>query len=182
MRSDPRSIGEWCNGSTTDSDSVCLGSNPSSPASQFGFQRISFLGIRIARQMRASLMSMSLQDTNCRTFVARIPDSLRLSIGKFPFSRDTPPRRKNNLTARLVDQLDLRIYSIGSDVPNMLHDVRITHVSYSFENIMGILLGLSAAGHQIAGKCDKGQKVACRLRSANCRPVLSAQVQNLGAE
>src|SRR5258708_14024515 len=24
--------GEWCNGSTTDSDSVCLGSNPSSPA------------------------------------------------------------------------------------------------------------------------------------------------------
>ena len=26
-------IGEWCNGSTTDSDSVCLGSNPSSPAS-----------------------------------------------------------------------------------------------------------------------------------------------------
>ena len=26
--------GEWCNGSTTDSDSVCLGSNPSSPANQ----------------------------------------------------------------------------------------------------------------------------------------------------
>ena len=26
--------GEWCNGSTTDSDSVCLGSNPSSPASK----------------------------------------------------------------------------------------------------------------------------------------------------
>jgi hypothetical protein len=26
------SIGEWCNGSTTDSDSVCLGSNPGSPA------------------------------------------------------------------------------------------------------------------------------------------------------
>ena len=26
-------LGEWCNGSTTDSDSVCLGSNPSSPAS-----------------------------------------------------------------------------------------------------------------------------------------------------
>src|ERR1700733_4105704 len=26
-------FGEWCNGSTTDSDSVCLGSNPSSPAS-----------------------------------------------------------------------------------------------------------------------------------------------------
>jgi hypothetical protein len=25
-------FGEWCNGSTTDSDSVCLGSNPSSPA------------------------------------------------------------------------------------------------------------------------------------------------------
>src|SRR6185437_1659234 len=25
-------IGEWCNGSTTDSDSVCLGSNPGSPA------------------------------------------------------------------------------------------------------------------------------------------------------
>lgn len=25
--------GEWCNGSTTDSDSVCLGSNPGSPAS-----------------------------------------------------------------------------------------------------------------------------------------------------
>jgi hypothetical protein len=25
-------VGEWCNGSTTDSDSVCLGSNPSSPA------------------------------------------------------------------------------------------------------------------------------------------------------
>src|SRR6202040_4382497 len=30
--------GEWCNGSTTDSDSVCLGSNPSSPARlQFPF-------------------------------------------------------------------------------------------------------------------------------------------------
>jgi hypothetical protein len=28
------SIGEWCNGSTTDSDSVCLGSNPGSPASK----------------------------------------------------------------------------------------------------------------------------------------------------
>ena len=27
-----RHLGEWCNGSTTDSDSVCLGSNPSSPA------------------------------------------------------------------------------------------------------------------------------------------------------
>ena len=26
------SVGEWCNGSTTDSDSVCLGSNPGSPA------------------------------------------------------------------------------------------------------------------------------------------------------
>ena len=26
------SDGEWCNGSTTDSDSVCLGSNPGSPA------------------------------------------------------------------------------------------------------------------------------------------------------
>jgi hypothetical protein len=26
--------GEWCNGSTTDSDSVCLGSNPGSPASK----------------------------------------------------------------------------------------------------------------------------------------------------
>ena len=25
--------GEWCNGSTYDSDSYCLGSNPSSPAS-----------------------------------------------------------------------------------------------------------------------------------------------------
>src|SRR5258707_2164099 len=28
-------IGEGCNSSTTDSDSVCLGSNPSSPASNF---------------------------------------------------------------------------------------------------------------------------------------------------
>ena len=28
-------FGEWCNGSTTDSDSVCLGSNPSSPATVF---------------------------------------------------------------------------------------------------------------------------------------------------
>jgi hypothetical protein len=27
-----KSVGEWCNGSTTDSDSVCLGSNPGSPA------------------------------------------------------------------------------------------------------------------------------------------------------
>src|SRR5690348_18160976 len=26
-----RAVGEWCNGSTTDSDSVCLGSNPGSP-------------------------------------------------------------------------------------------------------------------------------------------------------
>src|ERR1700752_5075141 len=25
-------FGEWCNGSTADSDSACLGSNPSSPA------------------------------------------------------------------------------------------------------------------------------------------------------
>ena len=29
--------GEWCNGSTTDSDSVCLGSNPSSPASKINY-------------------------------------------------------------------------------------------------------------------------------------------------
>src|SRR5579871_6087280 len=29
------SIGEWCNGSTTDSDSVCLGSNPGSPAKSY---------------------------------------------------------------------------------------------------------------------------------------------------
>ena len=29
-------FGEWCNGSTTDSDSVCLGSNPSSPANPCG--------------------------------------------------------------------------------------------------------------------------------------------------
>src|SRR5216683_2755244 len=27
-------FGEWCNGSTADSGSACLGSNPSSPASQ----------------------------------------------------------------------------------------------------------------------------------------------------
>ena len=27
-----RSVAEWCNGSTTDSDSVCWGSNPYSPA------------------------------------------------------------------------------------------------------------------------------------------------------
>ena len=34
-------FGEWCNGSTTDSDSVCLGSNPSSPAIlPFGVVRI----------------------------------------------------------------------------------------------------------------------------------------------
>ena len=26
-------FGEWCNGSTADSGSACLGSNPSSPAS-----------------------------------------------------------------------------------------------------------------------------------------------------
>src|SRR5262249_42941291 len=29
----PPQIGEWCNGSTADSGSACLGSNPSSPAS-----------------------------------------------------------------------------------------------------------------------------------------------------
>src|SRR5439155_9050296 len=28
-----KSFGEWCNGSTADSGSACLGSNPSSPAS-----------------------------------------------------------------------------------------------------------------------------------------------------
>src|SRR5579872_4943726 len=33
------SIGEWCNGSTTDSDSVCLGSNPGSPAKSFHGKR-----------------------------------------------------------------------------------------------------------------------------------------------
>ena len=32
FRTDPDSVGEWCNGSTYDSDSYCLGSNPSSPA------------------------------------------------------------------------------------------------------------------------------------------------------
>ena len=31
-RSNPADIGELCNGSTYDSDSYCLGSNPSSPA------------------------------------------------------------------------------------------------------------------------------------------------------
>ena len=33
------SFGEWCNGSTADSGSVCLGSNPSSPAFQKGVFR-----------------------------------------------------------------------------------------------------------------------------------------------
>lgn len=75
----------------------CGGSNPPAPASQSDFQRISFLGIRKARQMRASLMSTSLQDTNCRTFAARTPDSLRLSIRKLPFFGDWLWRPKNNL-------------------------------------------------------------------------------------
>ena len=32
MRFAAKADGEWCNGSTYDSDSYCLGSNPSSPA------------------------------------------------------------------------------------------------------------------------------------------------------
>jgi hypothetical protein len=34
LRGINRFTGEWCNGSTTDSDSVCLGSNPGSPANK----------------------------------------------------------------------------------------------------------------------------------------------------
>ncbi len=36
-------IGELCNGSTTDSDSVCWGSNPYSPAIRAGFLTCPFL-------------------------------------------------------------------------------------------------------------------------------------------
>ena len=36
-------IGELCNGSTTDSDSVCEGSNPSSAAKNKGHRRVSFV-------------------------------------------------------------------------------------------------------------------------------------------
>ncbi len=35
-------------------DQECVGSNPLTPASQSGFERISFLGMRKARQLRAS--------------------------------------------------------------------------------------------------------------------------------
>lgn len=73
------------------------GSNPNDPANQSHFQRISFLGIRKARQMRASLISTSLQDTNCRTFAARTPNSLWLFIRKFPFFGDWLRRSENNL-------------------------------------------------------------------------------------
>jgi hypothetical protein len=38
-------FGEWCNGSTTDSDSVCLGSNPSSPATIYKLSYINDLTI-----------------------------------------------------------------------------------------------------------------------------------------
>ncbi len=34
----PSAIGSWCNGSTTDSDSVCLGSKPSDPTKRAEFQ------------------------------------------------------------------------------------------------------------------------------------------------
>src|SRR6476660_5013896 len=45
-----RILGEWCNGSTTDSDSVCLGSNPSSPANvSFKQYRPSPVHLRTAR-------------------------------------------------------------------------------------------------------------------------------------
>ena len=36
-----QSVGEWCNGSTTDSDSVCLGSNPGSPARSQTIENVS---------------------------------------------------------------------------------------------------------------------------------------------
>jgi hypothetical protein len=47
--------GEWCNGSTTDSDSVCLGSNPSSPAksdAQTEFYFSVFFLRRFGRRLR----------------------------------------------------------------------------------------------------------------------------------
>src|ERR1700760_2986204 len=47
-------IGEWCNGSTTDSDSVCLGSNPGSPANST-IPDIAFLQLKRHRTLAAPL-------------------------------------------------------------------------------------------------------------------------------
>ena len=71
--------GEWCNGSTYDSDSYCLGSNPSSPAFLFLAPLSRGLGrgpLKAETRVRipSELLFYALQINVCRDF-------LRLKIG-----------------------------------------------------------------------------------------------------
>lgn len=70
--------GEWCNGSTTDSDSVCLGSNPGSPATQT---------IRVAGPTKPPLTSCSPRRTS-------VPPGPRRRGGSAP--RCCRPRHPRN--------------------------------------------------------------------------------------
>ncbi len=49
-------IGLWCNGSTTDFDSVCLGSNPGNPTKPFGLGNV-FPGLFCFKRIKLAWMS-----------------------------------------------------------------------------------------------------------------------------
>jgi hypothetical protein len=54
--------GEWCNGSTTDSDSVCLGSNPGSPASLVDLTDLPNAAGSCRRQERIAIVARGRYD------------------------------------------------------------------------------------------------------------------------
>ena len=63
-------LGEWCNGSTADSGSACLGSNPSSPANQprFSFRERGFFLV----MLRALVIFLLLVAVGIQTLPLRV--------------------------------------------------------------------------------------------------------------
>ena len=65
------SDGEWCNGSTTDSDSVCLGSNPGSPASLSYFRYFSDYQDFCASRLRVEIVHVASKRSELRHALRR---------------------------------------------------------------------------------------------------------------
>ena len=67
-------IADWCNGSTTDSDSVCRGSNPLSVVPWQGQRMLEFLSIRSIHRSVAQLGRALRSGRRGRVFESRHSD------------------------------------------------------------------------------------------------------------
>jgi hypothetical protein len=70
-------IGEWCNGSTTDSDSVCLGSNPGSPAKSKPLKFLVFLASSNGARQLFHVVPVAQNSLNFSTIPPALPANRR---------------------------------------------------------------------------------------------------------